>query len=173
MEHARPLSAAQTSVLHDVVTHVFLTGEPYEKGTTGFLGMKMQQYYRFGNNEQPEEFGITVESRFPGFGAYRSLLDGDVILSIVEMPQAVLRIPKDFSDAVSPLSPGTQINLIVLRQARQMKIPVTLDARPAQLSALVDPGTVEAFNANRVAKAEEYWKQEFGALVDTSVSQAR
>lgn len=173
LEHARPLSAAQVGVLHDVVTHVYLTGEPYDRAQGGFLGMKMVQIYRFGGDPQADGQGVVVESRLAGFGAYRSLLDGDIVQGIVEKPEAVMTGPDAFKAAVGRLPAGTVLNLIVLRQGKQMTIPVTLDARPSQLDGPNGQAMIEPFNDARLKVAEIYWDKEFSRYASDTVSQAR
>src|SRR5262249_13857590 len=103
----------------------------------------------------------------------RSLLDGDLVLSIVERPDLEMDSPDSFISAVGPLPPGKVLHLVIVRQGQQMTVPVTLDAKPSELVNAVSEEVIEQFNSARVKVAEEYWDKEFSRLGDDPASSAK
>ncbi len=170
---ASPLSPAQVEVLHDVVMHVYLSGEQYPKLTSGFLGMRMIQLDQLDRDPRTIGQGIIIQSRMAGFGAYRSLLDGDVLLSIEEYPNNWLTDSGTFVMLIKQTRPGTTLHMMILRQGRQMTVPVTIDARPADARMNNnDPDSAEEYNNSRLLLAEEYWEKQFGLVAGESYSRA-
>ena len=171
-ERAKPLSPAQAQVLYDVVTHVFLSGEPYEKTDMGFLGMMFAPVYRFGMDPRVEGQGVVVQSRIPGLGAYSGFLDGDIVLSMDELPGVWLTDSQSFAEEVRKFPPGTTLHFQILRQGRQLHTEATLSARPAALRPDSPMNSVVDFQEGRAQTAQEYWDKNFGPITQPAYSQA-
>src|SRR5882762_446431 len=106
----RPLEEQMASVIKEIVTHVYLGEDEYEKEGRGFLGISMPK------SAEEDRMQVVVESRMAGFGGYAALRDGDVILDIVEQP---LPQPLDrdvFIDVIKSMEPGRNVRLKILRQ---------------------------------------------------------
>ena len=166
MRLSQPLQPSQVTVLPDIVSHVYLAGEPIPPDAavanpnSGFLGIRLAQYLR------PEdrallslEKGVAVVGRIPGFCAFRMLQDGDVILSIVEQNGVELNKPDDLIDAVKSVRPGQSITFELIRHGRIIQVPITLDRRPP----IVDP---DQFIYERAKLAAELWAREFAPVLD-------
>ena len=174
VQKSLPLSPSQSQVLHDVVTHVYLTGEKYEPSDFGFVGMRMAPVSLTENDGDPSQ-GIIVQSRMPGFAAYRSLLDGDVILGITENQNEPIDTVRVFTTTIQATTPGETLHFVLLRQGRQMIVPVKVDARPKDLDPNkpdFDGRRIVQFNTDRMLAAEEYWRKEFGGIVGEAYSLA-
>lgn len=156
--------------LRQVVTHVYLSEEPYERDERfGFLGMLRSSDPLGAEGAQR----IVVDSRMPGFGAYRALRDGDVILELEERPLAQPLDWNQFAEAIKAVRPGTTIHLRVLRGGEVIRRAVVLDARPADPTPL-DPEAyterVRALLSQRLRRAQEYIAREFPLLLDEAPS---
>jgi hypothetical protein len=77
----RPLEPQTVALLKEIVTHVYLSEDNYEKEAHGFLGISMPR-----QNDGEDRMQVMVESRMPGFGGFAALRDGDVILDIADSP---------------------------------------------------------------------------------------
>ena len=133
VEQARPLAPTQSEVLHDVVVHVYLSGETYDADwTRGFLGVTQMPGTSAvavpdpdagdapaaaadpaapGNPLAGQEWGVPVGDRLPGFCAYGVLRTGDIILAIVNPPRvrqpAAIGIDEaQVDEAAQPQQPG-------------------------------------------------------------------
>jgi hypothetical protein len=123
--------------------------------------------------------GILIYERVPGFCGARSLVDGDVILSIVGHPLRMTadrfdrQLTEEFSMVVREFGPGATVTFELLRQGRVMRVPVKLDARPelADPNFAAPPGTetLDDFNLARRRKADRYWNQTFRPLLGEQV----
>lgn len=185
VEQTRPLLPSQATVLRQIVTHVYLAGEPYAVNhAMGFLGVRMQsamvsqpadpQVER--NPQGPQanipaplpQNGVVIVERLAGFVGARALLDGDVIVAIEEHPQVQFASSLAFSQAIASTAPGDTIHFQVLRRGRMVKVEVKLDSRPA---AAEDPdqSSMEALDAQRRQKADDYWRETFAPLVQDKV----
>jgi hypothetical protein len=191
VERSRPLRPAQATALRQIVTHVYLTGEPYDpEGHAGFLGVRAQQIAitsaddalaagRPPGNETGDpggvapvapqaddtalpRVGMVVISRLPGFVAHRVLLDGDVILGIVEQPTVTFVDRYAFTSAIKKMQAGETFHLNILRRGRVLKIELTLDRRP---NIVNNDLAGDAFDHDRRAKADAYWRKAFAPLL--------
>lgn len=157
-----PLEDQMVDTIKDVVTHVYLSEDAYEREDKGFLGITMP---RPGDEDRMQ---VMVETRMPGFGGFASLRDGDVIVDIVGQP---LPQPLDrdvFIDVIKAMKPGAVAKLKVLRQGAVRIIPVKVSARPAEkaaVNALAYEGKVAELLYRRSEEAEKYWKENFVAIV--------
>jgi hypothetical protein len=178
VEQNRPLLPSQAAVLRQLVTQIYLAGEPYpDVPTKGFLGVHMQPTTVHlpvaaaddpPANELPSlpQTGVVIVERLPGFAGARSLLDGDVILAIAEQPQVQFAKGEAFIQAIADTAPGETIHFHVLRRGRVVKVRVVLDARP---SAADDRASVRALDEQRREKADAYWQESFAPLVNEHV----
>ena len=157
-----PLEDQMVDTIKEVVTHVYLSEDVYDKEQKGFLGITMP---RPGDEDRMQ---VMVESRMAGFGGYAALRDGDVILDIVGQP---LPQPLDrdvFIDVIKAMRPGSIARLKVLRQGVTRIIPVKVSARPAEKAAvnpLAYEGKVQELLYRRGEEAEKYWKENFAGVV--------
>ncbi|HEX4794614.1 MAG TPA: hypothetical protein VH370_12515 [Humisphaera sp.] len=160
-----PLAPEQLMALPQIVMHVYLTGETYDVvPDAGFLGIFMPS--------SAVESGecVVVDRRMPGFVGERALREGDVILGVVEHPTLEFHKGSELSDAMKPFKAGDVVHLQVLRQGKVQRITARLDPKPAE----AEPGTreaIEAFNASRRARAEQYWQEHFADLLETPQAQ--
>jgi hypothetical protein len=158
---SRPLAPSQAAALKDIVQHVYLSGQEYEKAPRGFLGIIMMRV-----SLDQKQVGIVVESRMPGFCGFRALRDGDLVLDVDD-----LRLPQPldqevFTDAIKEYKPGQEVKLKVLRAGKVMQVAVRLDARPTD-EALQRDGGPEGFADRRLKEAETYWKQTFATMLES------
>jgi hypothetical protein len=181
VEQNRPLLPSQAAVLRQIVTHVYLAGEPYQANDNrGFLGVRMQATTVSQRVAPPVEgnpaelieplpqTGVVIVERLPGFVGARTLLDGDVILAIAESPQIQFGSGMAFSNAIAATTPGSTIHFHVLRRGRVVKVPVVLDARPTAAENQ-DQAAMDALDQQRRQKADTYWRESFGPLVRDGV----
>lgn len=170
---AKPLTPGQRVVLRDVVMQVYLAEEPYERSKDGFLGMVMTTDNVFFQEEVPAGVpGIPVIDRMLGFAAYRSLMNGDVILEIKESPGSRFTRYNAFSSIVSSFKPDTTLHLVVLRQGREITVPITLSAKPSFVGDAEQRRSVEQFTQERLTAAEKYYDTEFAPALEDHVSRA-
>jgi hypothetical protein len=158
----REMEPSQTAVLRDIVTHVYLTGEPYSTEGGGFLGIRLP--HPFKPEEQSLlslERGVALITRFPGFCAFRMLRDGDVILSVTEESRIELKTPDQLIEALKSVRPGQTITFEVVRQGQIVNVPITLDRRPINLQ-----NSVEEFLADRARAADKVWDRDFAPLLE-------
>jgi hypothetical protein len=174
VEESRPLVPAQSSVLRQIVTQVFLSGETYEAhDDTGFLGVRMEQTrvsFRdtvIGRNGTVPTVGVIIVERMPGFAGARMLRDGDVILSILNRPDTPISDPEGFATAVKSLGGGKIAHFQLLRDGQVIHVDVKLDPRPVEAAQGFAP--IELLERRRVS-AEDYWTANFAALVKEGVS---
>ncbi len=163
IEDSQPLSPSQTAALHDIVVHVFLSGEDYIRSNKGFLGVHLATSYASvaveGNEEETQPMrGAIIVDRVPGFAGYRAFQDGDVVLSIKERPDVTIQSKDDLQTIVMSSAAGTVLHMRIVRNMREMEVTITLDARP-------DVADIEEETNIREKEGEEYWQQEFAPLV--------
>jgi len=157
-----PLEDQMVEAIKEIVTHVYLSEDVYDKEQKGFLGITMP---RPGDEERMQ---VMVESRMAGFGGFAALRDGDVIMDIVGQP---LPQPLDrdvFIDVIKAMKPGSTAKLKVLRQGVVRIVPVKVSARPAEKAAvnpLAYEGKVQELLYRRGEEAEKYWKENFATMV--------
>lgn len=165
-----PLQPSQAAVLRQVVTHVYLAGEGYETtNAEGFLGVKMQETsVRLPAADRAEPFapavGVVIVERMPGFAGARMLVDGDVILGVVERPDVRTLGVYEFQMVVKAVTPGTTIHFQVMRQGQVIRVPIAPDPRPFEADV-----NMQDLTYRRQRKADEYWEKSFAPVVKESV----
>jgi hypothetical protein len=157
-----PLEDQMVDTIKEIVTHVYLSEDVYEKEEKGFLGITMP---RPGDEDRMQ---VMVESRMAGFGGFAGLRDGDVILDLIGQP---LPQPLDrdvFIDAIKAMRPESVVKLKVLRQGAVRIVSVKVSARPAEkaaVNALAYEGRVQELLYRRGEEAEKYWKENFAGVL--------
>lgn len=170
VQENRPLPPAQVAALHEIVMHVFLSGEDYPANPEmGSLGVYPDESPFDVNNT--ERIGVRIDHRIPGFPAYQFLKDGDLVLGIRAGPDAPVQLTPTFSilaQVVGTVGVRQEISLDVLRQGQRMRIDVPLRPR----LVILDPagGGLLRFVADWRQKGEDYWQREFVPLVRPGVS---
>jgi hypothetical protein len=153
----RPLSGGQLTVLREAVMQVFLESEPYPPDQTrGFLGIHWPP-----SAAESYDTGIIVADRIPGFGAYRLLRPGDVIIKMLDFPNVDLHTRLPFTQTVAAMPAGALLRLDVLRDGRVIHVSITLAPRPLEL---LHPDNYEFWLNDRMQRAQQYWDGTFGAL---------
>ncbi len=196
----KQLALTQTTALHDIVIHVYLSGETYEANwTQGFLGL-MQSHDLENNSvvvKVPEEAadadaatdeerrGVPVGNRLAGFCGYGALRTGDVILAFtitVDLQEEAAA--KDATPKVTEFTRNLQDWSQLIEVVRRIPggTPVGFDVLrqgrvrriPIVLSprpAWAEPGLdFEPILLERERKSEAYWQQVFAPLVGETVS---
>ena len=167
VEDSRPLSPSQAVALRDIVMQVYLAGEQFDgEAAHGFMGLRWPSSDEY----SPLRPGVVVVERLPGFCAYRMLQDGDVILAIDELPDAVLLTRTNLIQALQnpKISAGTTLHFRVLRRGTVRRIAITLTAKPAWAGD-VGVNLAEVLNGWR-EKFDAYWDQRFAPLLRAKVS---
>ena len=165
-----PLMPSQAAVLRQIVMQVYLAGEKYDTtNAEGFLGVKMQETSvrlpaADGSEQLAPAVGVVIVERMPGFVGARMLLDGDVVLGVVERPDVRTLGMYEFQMVVKAVSPGTTIHFQVLRQGQVVRVPVAPDPRPFEAD-----GLMQDLIYRRQRKAEDYWETQFRPLVRETV----
>jgi hypothetical protein len=166
VEDSRPLSPSQAAALHDIVVHVYLSGEEYVRSNKGFLGVKLGATGPSDGEENEQQNqpmrGAIIVDRIPGFAGFRAFQNGDVVLSIRERPEATIESVLDFQSVIMTSPAGTTLHMEVIRQLRKIEVEITLDARPE------GPDTEEEINI-REKDGEDYWDHEFAPLLGSGV----
>lgn len=160
VQESLPITPSQRVALREIVNQLFLAGEPYEADPAGggFLGL----YWPHSMMTDDTTPGILVMRRVPGFPSYAALRDGDIIVSIREIPVPVPTLKVQFGDMVGKFQPGATLTLQVVRNGRQTVASVTLKARPAGVAGEMRR---EAWINSRRDAADEYWNKTFRPLV--------
>ena len=174
VRRSRPLAPSQAVVLHDIVTHVYLAGEPNHGPTNeGFLGVRLAPPRPDGAFLEEQGIntsglaGVLIEECMPGYSGFRYLRQGDVVLGVKEPVRVRTPQQQELINAVSSVPPNDEIRLEVLRQGRVVEIAMRVSARP--LEAADRLLTMELLN-QRQAQAEAYWKKHFLPLLEPDVS---
>ena len=189
VERSRPLLPSQAAVLRQIVTHVYLAGEPYAaNGNMGFLGVRMLDADvamapranpngddAEGDDNPPGDdapltvalTGVVITERMPGFVGNRMLLDGDVIVGLADKPGLQFHTGDDFSAAVRQVGAGRTVRFHLLRRGRLVKVAVTLDPRPeaASLEPQGGNGPMTDLLSRRRQKADAYWSDTFAPML--------
>ena len=170
VQESQPLQPAQAAVLKQIVTHVFLSGDTYDTtNAEGFLGVKMQETsVRLPAAEGADAFapavGVVIVERMPGFVGARMLVDGDVILGILERPDVRTLGMYEFQLVVKGVQPGTTIHFQVLRQGQVIRVAVAPDPRPFEADV-----NMQDLVYRRQRKADEYWEKVFAPSLKEGV----
>jgi hypothetical protein len=171
VEQSRPIAPAQAAALHDIVIHVYLSGEEYEIGAAqGFLGVKSLhqglEALRLGEVPPGDDGGVAIGERLPGFCGFQSLRDGDMILGVVAPRPMQMTSWFEFQRYVLQSQPGQTITFQVLRQGRITEVPIKLSARPAAAADNFDLGAWQELLADRHNRAEALWTGVFKPLLE-------
>jgi hypothetical protein len=180
IRRAAGLEPGQVVVLREVVTHVYLSGDPYpvtEDDDSGFLGVSLPSVYVIEDRGLAMlDRGVAIVSRVPGFCAYRMLQNGDVVLSMTttaDHERVTFNAPDQFISAVKGVRAGQSATFEVLRQGRVVSVTITLERRPEVLDRnRVGVGNVDvlrAFNDRRADDAAEMWERDFAPLLGERV----
>jgi hypothetical protein len=169
VRESQPVRPSQAAELHDIVTHVYIAGEPYAPDSSGFafLGVRWAQNPQDSISTDPP--GLVVAGRVKGFPAYQAVRDGDVLVGIKEAPALPVTNALEFGNELRKLHPGTRVTLRVWRNGQLLDRPIKLAARPAW----AEPGRTLDAQKEREERAEDYWQESFGKLLGESVSSAR
>jgi hypothetical protein len=172
VERSRPLAPSQAAALQPIVSHIYLSEETYptRAGAAGFLGVtpaqgRMDHWSDVDPDFSHQQTGAVVLDRLPGFVGYRMLLDGDVIVGIVERPNLRIRGPTDLIQSIAGHRAGETIHLRIVRGMQVLDVPVTLDTR-------YDDNILrnEQFIRDREHVAHEYWQEHFAPLLADGMS---
>jgi hypothetical protein len=158
----RPLEEQMKSAIKEIVTHVYLAEDEYEKEARGFLGISMPK------TADEDRMQVIIESRMAGFGGFATLRDGDVVLDIVDQPLPQPLDREVFIDVIKTMEPGRNVRLKVLRQGAVRIVPVKISARPAEraaVNAMAYEQRVAELLYKRSEEAEGYWKDRFAPVV--------
>ncbi len=164
----RPLQPNQNAVLRDVVEHVYLAGEAYESDGFGFLGVIQSP-----DDPAADEEGyspVIVVGRVPGFAAYRMLQDGDVITAINDHFPRKMHNNAELRASIGLRHAGDIVHLSVLRQGKNIDVPIKLSGRPIELNLVQAATRLEQLKNERQDKADKYWEDHFEALLDPIIS---
>ena len=166
VEQNRPLAPAQMTALHDIVVHLYLTGEPYPSDPLlGVIGLRWA-------DEEPPRLGVPVDQRIPGFGGFQMLRDGDLILGVLlHSDSSSLQLTPSVAVlqyAIESIGPGHDVVLEVLRQGQRIQVSVHL--RPKPIPPDSSPQGIESFFDDWQKKGEDYWKNQFLPLLRPGVS---
>lgn len=187
VERARPLQPSQAAVLRQIVTHVYLAGEPYAAhGNRGFIGVRMvdaditrelpaEQPAR--DEADPDPVGpeslqpptpksVLIIERMPGFVGHRTLLEGDIIIGLADRPTLQFGSVTEFSEVIQQFRAGQTVRLTVLRRGRLTKVEIPLDPRP---DAADGEGQMLDLDHIRRQKADTYWRGSFARLLKEQV----
>ena len=171
VEQAKPVAPAQAAALHDVIVHVYLSGDPFEADpNAGFLGVRPLREDAFEalqlGNDPAADVGVPVGERLPGFCGFQGLRGGDVILGVLGPRATRLARWMELRDYVSRSAPGETLTFEVLRQGRVMKVPIKLDPRPLAATDNINLTRMGDLLAERAARAEAYWAKVFKPLIE-------
>jgi hypothetical protein len=170
VQESQPLMPSQAAVLRQIVTHVYLAGEAYDTtNAEGFLGVKMQETsVRLPAADGADQFapsvGVVIVERMPGFVGSRMLVDGDVILGVVERPDVRTLGMYEFQMVVKSVTPGTTIHFQVMRQGQVIRVPVAPDPRPFEAD-----GLMQDLIYRRQRQADDYWEKSFAKVLREGV----
>jgi S1-C subfamily serine protease len=162
-----PLSPAQAAALHQVVVHVFLTGETYEANrTAGFLGVRLGDVVELNlaaGDQQPanQRSGVVIIDRMPGFCGYQALRDGDIIVAITDRPATLISSLENLRVVIQSFAAGQTIHMQIIRQGQLVGVQAVLDGTPVQVNQM----PLEQMLRDRQTKAEKYWWEHFGELL--------
>ena len=157
-----PLEDQIVDTIREIVTHVYLSEDVYDREEKGFLGITMPR------PADEDRMQVMVETRMPGFGGFAALRDGDVILDIIGQPLPQPLDREVFIDVIKAMRPDSVVKLKVLRQGAIRVVPVKVSPRPAEkasVNALAYEGKVQELLYRRSQEAEKFWKDNFGEVV--------
>lgn len=171
---SQPLFPAQVVALRQIVTQVYLSGEPFDGDPSkGFLGIQNMQEFPVNFCTSPADMsdsyrvGVVVTTRLPGFASGRGLRDGDIILSILDRPDVPIRTVEDFMRGIVEMRAGDIAHLQLLRQGQVITVAIKLGPRPLEA---IPGGAISELLLRRQAKADAYWIEHFVPLLKEGVS---
>jgi hypothetical protein len=179
VQNSHPIVPAQSAALHDIVTHVFLSGERYELAEglqrQGFLGVMLTRDQNLiapldidGNVD--EDAGVLVQDCMPGFCGFRYLRPGDLIMALQTGPDEFMRTTTQSGliSTISSLPPAAPLTLRLVRQGQLISVTLPLSERPR----VADQNTlmVEEWRSARIKMAIQYWETFFLPLLGGHVS---
>lgn len=170
VDNAQPLLPAQAVALREIVLQAYAAGEPYDEDRSqGFLGVELRTAQLPGEHPEgiQQQSGVLIVSRLLGFCGYRMLQEGDIVLGVMDQPNARTGDFIDLSTIIRGTEAGATIHLEVYRRGRIISVPVTLDARPTDLARFQN---LDALRSVRFRRAYDYWRQHFAPLVEQGVS---
>jgi hypothetical protein len=174
VEKNRPLAASQLAALHDIVVHVFLATEPYEKENGGFLGVRPEEFQQTPVGASEDDAtevhcisGVRISEIVPGFCANRYLRENDIVIGVVGKQYQPTQDYPTFIKTIAEIPPGETVTLEVLRQGRVARVSLPLDARPHGPKSADE---MREWNRPRLEAAEAYWKSNFASLVPPGMS---
>lgn len=162
---SRPLRPSQLTVLREVVTHVYISGIAYtpDPANLPFLGLTWDPQEI---DDPAEPRGVTVTRRVPGFSAYQMLRDGDVIMSIDELPGVRLSTAT-LASAIKSFQPGQNVTLNILRAGKPLRVRVLLRARPLGTDSVE---LLDGWFQEHLRAADEYWDRLFRPAIGEEIS---
>lgn len=153
-----PLLPGQVAAIHDAVTQIYLAADATAENiqpTRGFLGLLWNPV------DTIRSEGVIVSQRIPGFGAYRMLQSGDIIVKLLDQPNVELSNYQQFIAAVQPMEAGQVLRMQVMRYGRLTDISILLEPFPTDLNGET---SIDAWMQARDDKAQAYWDADFSAL---------
>ena len=110
--------------------------------------------------------GVAVRSTNPGFVAYEALEEGDLLLAI-RTPRGLERLSHfgDLQSAFYGLSPGDQIEFLVMRGGAVVRVPLRLDERPEPRSSNPNQQRWEMVAAEARRAAAVYWEEQIAPVL--------
>lgn len=169
-----PLLPEVVEPLRSAVTHIYLTGEPYDSlANVGFLGINLDPIAlpagsdtHATNPPNPGEApiqGIAVTNRVPGVAGYQYLQEGDVILAVGG--RGDFRGTDEFTSAVRGKPPGTVVEFKILRGGKLVEIAIPLSPRPIRMEEL---NALDTLRNQRDALARQYWDSTWQPALDST-----
>ncbi len=167
VERSRPLLPAQALGLREIVMQAYLAADPYPgDNNTGFLGVQLGNV-SMEEGEDGQSEGVLITGRIIGFAGYRMLHTGDIVLRVMQHPNAVLRSHAHLATLIRTFPAGAVVRLEVLRQGQVIQVPLRLDARPLELQEAMD---LDNFQWRRNERFHHYWNRTFAPLLAEEVS---
>lgn len=162
---------ATSLILHDAVVHIRLrevkeqlvASRPREERShMPFLGVQLA-----GDNADQGVLnanGIPIRSTMPGFVAYETLEDGDLLIAVrTERGLTRLNHFGDLRNEFYSLSPGDPVEFLVVRGGHVLRIALRLDERAERDEGPIGEWNLVASEAKRAAEA--YWDEHFAPLL--------
>ncbi len=149
--YARAATWEQRQRLREVAQHHFvrgIQGKHANPDGAAALGLS-QSSVPVGAESGVEHPAIRVMDTFPGFPAYAALQVGDVIVSVngqtltQDDAHDPMELAARFGELVRKHKPGTEVELAVMRDGRQVRVKLEL-ASYESLSEVIDPSGAES-----------------------------
>src|SRR5205809_7851338 len=136
---------------------------------TGFLGVMLENMFQpigpLEASPDNDATGVLIQDGVPGYCGYRFLHVGDVVMGVISNEQIIrTSLDVELRQTVQAIGPRRPITLQLLRQGKVIRVTFALDL-PPNLPGL-GKNAVEEFRNRRHEKAEVYWENAFGLLLD-------